>query len=156
ERLDFALGKMGEEDPTFRVHEDAETGQTIIRGMGELHLEIIVDRMRREYGVQASVGKPQVVFRETVLGEADGRAEFERMLKEQAIYGEGTVHVRPLPRGTGVEFKRTLPAEPMLPDVVVGAAMQGLRDAASSGADGFPLVDCEVTLLRVGIRDGAN
>jgi elongation factor G len=156
ERLDFALAKMQEEDPTFRVHEDVETGQTIIRGMGELHLEIIVDRMRREYGVQANVGKPQVVFRETVLGEADGKAEFERMLKEQAIYGEATVHVKSRPRGTGVDFKKTLPAEPMLPDIVVAAAMQGLRDAASSGADGFPLVDCEVTLLRVGIREGAN
>jgi elongation factor G len=156
ERLDFALAKMVEEDPTFRVHEDAETGQTIIRGMGELHLEIIVDRMRREYGVQANVGKPQVVFRETVSGEADGRAEFERMLKEQAIYGEATCHVKARPRGAGVEIRKVLPVEPLLPDVVVAAAMQGLRDAASSGASGFPLVDCEVTLLRIGIREGAN
>jgi elongation factor G len=156
ERLDFALAKMAEEDPTFRVHEDAETGQTIIRGMGELHLEIVVDRMRREYGVQASVGKPQVVYRETVRGEAEGASVFERELKEQAIYGEATCAVRSLPRGAGVELRRALPAEPLLPDAVIQAAMQGLRDAASSGADGFPLVDCEVTLTRVGIRDGAN
>ncbi|KAB2889340.1 MAG: elongation factor G, partial [Kofleriaceae bacterium] len=88
ERLDFALAKMADEDPTFRVKEDADTGQTIIWGMGELHLEVIVDRMRREYGVQASVGKPQVVYRETVLGEAEGHAVFEREMKEQKIFGE--------------------------------------------------------------------
>ncbi|MBA3454883.1 MAG: elongation factor G, partial [Deltaproteobacteria bacterium] len=74
ERLDFALAKMADEDPTFRFNEDADTGQTLIRGMGELHLEIIVDRMKREYGVQARAGKPQVVYRETVLSEADGSA----------------------------------------------------------------------------------
>ncbi len=78
ERLDFALGKMVEEDPTFRVKDDADTGQTIISGMGELHLEIIVDRMKREYGVQARAGKPQVVFRETVLADGEGHATFER------------------------------------------------------------------------------
>jgi len=156
ERLDFALAKMSDEDPTFRVREDHETGQTIIAGMGELHLEIIVDRMRREYGVQANVGKPQVVFRETVLGEAEGTAVFERELKEQAIYGESTCTVRSRPRGSGVDFKRALPAEPVLPDVIVAAAMQGLRDAASSGAQGFPLEDCEVTLTRIVIREGAN
>ena len=94
ERLDFALGKMAEEDPTFRVNEDPDTGQTLIRGMGELHLEIIVDRMKREYGVQARAGKPQVVYRETVLGEGEGHAVFERDLKEQAIYGEATCTVQ--------------------------------------------------------------
>jgi elongation factor G len=156
ERLDFALAKMTEEDPTFRVNDDPETGQTIIRGMGELHLEIVVDRMRREYGVQASVGKPQVVYRETVRGEADGHAVFERELKDQAIYGEASCTVRTRPRGAGIELHRALPPEPMLPDLIVSAAMQGLRDAASSGAQGFPLVDCEVTLTRVVIRDGAN
>jgi len=100
ERLDFALGKMGEEDPTFRTREDADTGQTLISGMGELHLEIIVDRMKREYGVQARAGKPQVVYRETVLSEGEGTAVFERDLKEQAIYGEATCKVRGRQRGT--------------------------------------------------------
>jgi elongation factor G len=156
ERLDFALAKMAEEDPTFRVREDAETGQTIISGMGELHLEIIVDRMRREYGVQANVGKPQVVYRETVSGEADGHAVFERELKEQAIYGEATVRVKSKPRGTGVDFKNLVRADALLPELVVNAAMQGLRDAASAGANGFPFDDCEVTLTRVAVREGAN
>jgi len=156
ERLDFALVKMGEEDPTFRVRDDAETGQTIISGMGELHLEIIVDRMRREYGVQATVGKPQVVFRETVLGEGLGEATFERELKEQAIYGEAACVVKTRPRGSGLEFDKRLPPDLLIPEVVINAAMQGLRDASSAGADGFPLEDCSVTLTRLAIREGAN
>jgi len=156
ERLDFALAKMVEEDPTFRVKEDPDTGQTIIWGMGELHLEIIVDRMRREYGVQAKAGKPQVVYRETVLGEGEGSAVFEREMKEQAIYGEATCRVKTRPRGAGMEFKKSLPGTPPLSDVVIAAAMSGLRDAASSGPDGYPLEDVEVTLVRVGIRDGAD
>jgi elongation factor G len=157
ERLDFALVKMGDEDPTFRVREDPETGQTLIWGMGELHLEIIVDRMRREYGVQAKVGKPQVVYRETVLGEGEGHAVFEREMKEQAIYGEATCRVRARARGSGMEFKRSLPSSPIpLPDLIVQSAMQGLRDAASSGPDGYPLEDVEVTLTQVAIREGAD
>ena len=156
ERLDFALAKMADEDPTFRVKEDVETGQTIIWGMGELHLEVIVDRMRREYGVAASVGKPQVVYRETVLGEAEGHATFEREMKEQKIFGEARCRVRSLPRGSGVKLAKTLAGGVILPDAVVEAAMQGLRDAASSGADGFPLEDVEATLLAVGIAEGAD
>ncbi|HEY0479714.1 MAG TPA: elongation factor G [Kofleriaceae bacterium] len=156
ERLDFALVKMTDEDPTFRVKEDPDTGQTLISGMGELHLEIIVDRMKREYGVAARAGKPQVVYRETVLGEGEGHAVFERDLKEQAIYGEATCKVRGRPRGSGMEFKRQLPAGSLLPDNIVQAAMQGLRDAASSGPDGYPLEDVEVTLLGLQLREGAN
>jgi elongation factor G len=156
ERLDFALGKMGEEDPTFRVKEDTDTGQTIISGMGELHLEIIVDRMKREYGVQARAGKPQVVYRETILGEGDGHAVFERELKEQGIYGEATCHVKSRPRGSGMEFKRKLPSSTILPDVIIAAAQQGLRDAASSGPDGYPLEDVEVTLTGITLREGTN
>ncbi len=157
EKLDFALNKMAEEDPTFRYHEDADTGQTLIRGMGELHLEIIVDRMKREYGVQARAGKPQVVYRETILGEGEGHAVFERDLKEQSIYGEATCIVRSRPRGSGMDFKRKLPASAaLLPEPIVAAAMQGLRDAASSGPDGYPLEDVEVTLTNIVLKEGAN
>jgi elongation factor G len=162
ERLDFALGKMVEEDPTFRTHEDPDTGQTLIRGMGELHLEIIVDRMKREYGVQARAGKPQVVYRETVLGEGEGTAVFERSGgegKTGEIYGEATCLVRSRARGAGMEFKKTLPMTmqvPPLNDVVINAAMQGLRDAASSGPDGYPLEDVEVTLTGLKLKEGAN
>jgi elongation factor G len=159
ERLEFALNKMSEEDPTFRFHEDKDTGQTLIRGMGELHLEIIVDRMKREYGVLARVGKPQVVYRETITGEADGHAVFERTAgatSDQLIYGEATCHVKARARGTGMEFKRALPPTSLIPPHIVDAAMQGLRDAASSGPDGYPLEDVEVTLKNVVLRDGAN
>jgi elongation factor G len=156
ERLDFALGKMVEEDPTFRVKEDTETGQTIISGMGELHLEIMVDRMKREYGVQARAGKPQVVYRETVLSSGEGQATFEREMKEQPIFGDATCIVRGRARGAGMEFKLGLPTSSMLPDNIVQAAMQGLRDAASSGPDGYPLEDVEVTLTRVALKDGYN
>ena len=156
ERLDFALGKMVEEDPTFRVKDDPETGQTIISGMGELHLEIIVDRMRREYGTAARAGKPQVVYRETILASGEGHAVFERDLKEQPIYGECTCVVRARARGTGMEFKCNIPAVPVFPDVIVAAAMQGLKDAASSGPDGYPLEDVEVTLTKIALKEGSN
>jgi elongation factor G len=112
--------------------------------------------MKREYGVQARAGKPQVVYRETVLGEGEGHAVFERDLKEQAIYGEATCKVRGRPRGSGMEFHKELPPTLLLPDVVVAAAMQGLRDAASSGPDGYPLEDVEVTLTSVKLKEGAN
>ncbi len=156
ERLDFALAKMADEDPTFRVKEDPDTGQTIIWGMGELHLEVIVDRMRREYGVAAGVGKPQVVYRETVLGEAEGHAVFERETEKQKIYGEARCRVRSLPRASGLKFGKQLGGSVLVSDVVVEAAMQGLRDAASSGADGFPLEDVDVTLTHVGTAEGAD
>ena len=139
---------------------DEETGQTLISGMGELHLEIIVDRMKKEYGVQARAGKPQVVYRETVLGEAEGHAVFERSIgtsgKEQEIYGDASCHVRGRARASGMEFKNALPAGSLLPEHIVQAAMQGLRDAASSGPDGYPLEDVEVTLTKVTLKDGAN
>jgi elongation factor G len=125
--------------------------------MGELHLEITVDRMKREYGVAARAGKPQVVYRETILGSGEGHAVFERDLKEQQIYGEATAKVSPRARGTGMDFKKALPASTiLLPDVVTAAAMQGLRDAASSGPDGYPLEDVEVTLVGLVLREGAN
>ena len=102
EKLDFALGKMVEEDPTFRVREDEETGQTLISGMGELHLDVIVDRLRREYGVEATVGKPQVVYRETIAAEAEAAATFERELKEaDAVRGGRAAACGPRERGSG-------------------------------------------------------
>jgi elongation factor G len=160
ERLDFALTKMVEEDPTFRVREDTDTGQTIISGMGELHLEVIVDRMKREYGAQARAGKPQVVYRETVLADGDGHAVFERAMgtsgSEKAIYGEARCRVHGRPRGSGMKFDRALPAMPPFPDAIVQAAMQGLKDAASSGPDGYPLEDVEVSLTGLVLHDGAN
>jgi elongation factor G len=155
ERLDFSLGKMVEEDPTFRVREDAETGQTIISGMGELHLEIIVDRLEREYRVKPRVGKPQVVYRETITTSAQASARFERALKDEAIFGEASCRVAPLPRGAGTRIQRELPPESLLPPALVDSAMRGLEDAAQAGPDGYPLQDVEVILTALSFRDDA-
>ena len=157
ERLDFSLAKMVEEDPTFRVREDPDTGQTVISGMGELHLEIIVDRLEREYRVKPRVGKPQVVYRETVTSAAQASSRFERSLKDEAIFGEATCRVAPLPRGSGTKLLREVPAELLITaPAVVAAAMQGLSDAAKAGPDGYPLEDVEVALGQVGFREGAD
>jgi elongation factor G len=156
ERLDFSLGKMVEEDPTFRVREDADTGQTIISGMGELHLEIIVDRLSREYKVVPRVGKPQVVYRETISGTAQATARFERSLKDEAIFGEASCRVAPLPRGAGMKVTAKIPPDALLPGPVLEAAMQGLRDAAQSGPDGYPMQDVEVTLTGAAFREDAD
>jgi elongation factor G len=149
ERLDFSLGKMVEEDPTFRVREDEETGQTIVSGMGELHLDIIVDRLTREYGVKAHVGKPQVVYRETIRAEAESAAIFERQLKEENLRGEAACRIAPLSRGAGISIRSEVTAEPPIPELIHDAAMQGLRDAAQAGPDGYPLQDLEVVLTKL-------
>ncbi|HKQ62489.1 MAG TPA: elongation factor G [Candidatus Polarisedimenticolaceae bacterium] len=156
ERLDFALGKIVEEDPTFRVRQDAETGQTLISGMGELHLEIVVDRLRREYAVEAAVGRPQVVYRETVQTTGEGSATFERKLKDAELYGAASCSVRPLERGAGVRSTSALAAEPPVPAAIVASALAGLTEAAASGPDGYPMTDLEATLHTLGFRDGAQ
>jgi elongation factor G len=156
DKLDFAIGKLVEEDPTFRVREDEETGQTIISGMGELHLEIMVERLRREYKVNPRVGRPQVVFREAITTKAEGLAEFERELKEDAIYGKVSCSIVPLERGTGSTFLSAISAEPPIPEAYIEAALQGLRDAAQSGPSGYPLEDVGVTLTSVEYREEAQ
>ncbi|MBT8495614.1 MAG: elongation factor G, partial [Deltaproteobacteria bacterium] len=156
EKLEFSLGKLVEEDPTFRVREDQETGQTIISGMGELHLEIIVDRLLREYKVNARVGKPQVVYREAVTTGAEASSTFERQLKEEALFGKATVKVEPRGRGEGSHFESVLPVAPPIPEGVVAAAMQGLRDASYAGPDGYPLEDISAKLVALEYRDDAQ
>jgi len=155
EKLDLALGKMVEEDPTFRVREEPETGQTLISGMGELHLQVVVERLRREYGVQAAVGRPQVVFRESIGSVAEAAATFERELKEATLYGEVRCRVAPRDRGAGSRFESTVP-EGTAPPAIVGAALGGLEEAMETGPDGFPMEDVEATLLSVGYRDDAQ
>ncbi len=157
EKLDFGLSKMAEEDPTFRVHDDAETGQTIIRGMGELHLDIIVDRLVREYGVKARVGKPQVVFRETLGKTAEADAKFERKLEDNAIFGHVRLRVAPRPRRSGSTFSVKLPEFPPIPPMIVQAALTGAREASTTGqAGGYPLEDIAVLILGIEIREGES
>jgi len=156
QKLDTSLEKMVEEDPTFRVRLDEDTGQTLISGMGELHLEIIVDRLRREYGAEASVGKPQVVYRETILSVAQAEAVFERELKEAELYGKVACKVTPLQRGKGVRVEAAQAGLDQLPPAVLDAALAGLREGAESGPDGFPLVDLQATLLLAEYREDAQ
>ncbi|HJZ84720.1 MAG TPA: elongation factor G [Polyangia bacterium] len=158
-KLDLALAKMADEDPTFRVREDPETGQTIISGMGELHLEIVTDRLRSEYGVAATVGKPQVVYRETLTKSAEAEARFERKLEDEQLYGHARVRVGPRPRGAGNLVRAELlpPPAPQPPPAFVEAALMGLREGTSSGpAGGYPLEDIEVVLTGLEVRPDAS
>jgi elongation factor G len=165
EKLDFGLGKLADEDPTFRFHEDAETGQTIIRGMGELHLDIIVDRLRLEYGVEANVGRPQVVYRETLAKPADGEARFERTVEEETLFGHARVHVEPRARHAGNTLTLNAPRPvqtpgapkiPETPQVIVDAAMEGAREAMRSGPQGYPIEDIAVAITAIEYRPDAS
>ncbi len=156
DKLDFAIGKLVEEDPTFVVRDDEETGQTIISGMGELHLEIMVERLRREYKVNPRVGKPQVVYREAVTTSASGEAVFERELKDAALYGKVSCKVTPRERGAGSTFEMAVAGAEEIPEIFLEAAMQGLRDAAQSGPSGYPLEDVGVVLTKVAYREEAQ
>ncbi len=134
EKLAFALGKLAEEDPTFRVKEDPETGQTIISGMGELHLEVLVERMREEYNVEANVGKPQVVYRETVQGRGIGEGRFEREIQSTLHKACVTIKVEPLARGEGNRISWEVPPE-QLPETFRQAVEQGIREALEGGGE---------------------
>jgi elongation factor G len=171
EKLDFGLAKMADEDPTFRCNEDPETGQTIIRGMGELHLDIIVDRLRREYGVEANVGRPQVVYRETLAKPAGGEARFERVVEDETLFGHAKVQVAPRPRRSGntlrMQLERSAPppvAPPAkgapkvveTPQAILDAAMEGAREAMRSGPQGYPIEDIEVVITAIEYRSDAS
>jgi elongation factor G len=161
ERLDFGLTKLADEDPTFRFGEDPETGQTIIRGMGELHLDIMVDRLRREYGVDATVGRPQVVYRETLAGAAEAEARFERQIDDDLLFGQARVRVAARPRGSGNVVKLALvPPEqvagaakiPETPRAILDAALEGATEAMRSGPEGYPFEDIEVVVTSIEYR----
>jgi elongation factor G len=165
EKLDFGLSKLADEDPTFLWNEDAETGQTIIRGMGELHLDIMVDRLRREFGVEANVGRPQVVYRETLAKPADGEARFERVVENEALFGHARVHVAPRPRRAGNELRMQIPKPaqaagapriPETPQAILDAAMEGAREAMRSGPQGYPIEDIAVTITGIEYRPDAS
>jgi elongation factor G len=164
EKLDFGLNKLADEDPTFLFGEDAETGQMIIRGMGELHLDIMVDRLKREYGVEANVGRPQVVHRETLAKPAEAEARFERVVEDEALFGHARVRVAPRPRKSGNVLKMEIPRPAPTPGVklvetppaILDAAMDGAREAMRSGPQGYPIEDIEVTIIGVEYRPDAS
>ncbi|MCJ7558556.1 MAG: elongation factor G [Gammaproteobacteria bacterium] len=153
EKLELSLSKLADEDPTVQVRVDEETGQTLISGMGELHLEVLVERLRREFGLQVTVGRPQVVFRETVSHTVEEKALVDRKLKDAELYGEVSCRVAPRQRGAGTEFLCEVEAQAGTPNGLIEAAMAGLQGGAGSGPDGHPLADITVTLLAVGYKD---
>ncbi len=146
EKLGVAIGKLTNEDPTLRVNTDSETGQTILAGMGELHLEIIVDRLRREFNVEANVGKPQVAYRETIRNEADGEGRFVRQSGGRGQYGHVKIRVEPLPRGSGFEFVNGIVGG-SVPKEYIGPAQAGMKEALEGGIlAGYPMSDLKVTV----------
>ncbi|MGD8398187.1 MAG: elongation factor G, partial [Anaerolineae bacterium] len=147
EKLNDALQRLAEEDPTFQVRTDEQTGQLLIRGMGELHLEVLVDRMLREFRVMANVGKPQVAYRETITKEVRSEAEFERPMGGHNVYGRAVLVLEPLPPGTGFEFVNELD-EREVPKHLTAAAEQGVRESLDSGPlAGYTLVDLRARLV---------
>ena len=146
DKMGIALQKLAEEDPTFRVRTDEETGQTVISGMGELHLEIIVDRMLREFKVDANVGKPQVSYRETITARAHGTGRFVRQSGGRGQYGHVELEIEPN-SGKGYEFVNKIVGG-AIPKEYIGPVGRGIQDSLSNGVlAGYPVVDVKVTLV---------
>ncbi len=147
EKMSMALGRLAEEDQTFRLRTDIETGQTIISGMGELHLDIIVDRMKREFNVQANVGNPQVAYKETVRKKIVEEGKFIRQSGGRGQYGHCVIQIEPQPMGQGFEFVNEI-KQGRIPREFIPAVEKGVREALDGGAlAGYPIVDIKVTLM---------
>jgi elongation factor G len=147
EKLGIALSKLTKEDPSFRVHTDQESGETIISGMGELHLEIIIDRMRREFAVEANVGKPQVAYRETIRRAVEQEGKFVRQTGGRGQYGHVFLRIEPLAPGLGYEFVNGIVGG-VVPKEYVPAVDKGVREQMMNGVvAGYPVVDCRVTIF---------
>ena len=147
EKLANALSRLAEEDPTFTVRSDEETNQTIISGMGELHLDVLVDRMRREFNVQANVGKPQVAYRETVRKTSEAESKYIRQTGGRGQYGHVIITLEPLPPAKGFEFVNKIVGG-VIPREYIPAVEKGIREALTSGVlAGYPVVDVRVTLI---------
>ena len=146
EKMGIALKSLGEEDPTFIISGDSETGETIISGMGELHLEIIVDRMKREFAVEANVGRPQVAYRETIKGSAEAEGKYIRQSGGRGQYGHVRIKVEPLDQGKGFEFVDAIKGG-AIPREFIAPIEKGIREALDRGVlAGFQVVDVKVTL----------
>jgi elongation factor G len=147
DKLGIALQRLSEEDPTFRVHTDEETGQNIIAGMGELHLEIIVDRLTREFKVDANVGKPQVAYREAIRRPAHGTGRFIRQTGGKGQFGHVEIDVKPGERGTGFVWHDRI-SQGRIPREYIPAAEKGIREALATGVvAGYPVLDIDVSLV---------
>ncbi|ACM21999.1 translation elongation factor G [Geotalea daltonii FRC-32] len=157
ERLPGALEKLQWEDPTFRVHEDGETGQTILTGMGELHLEIITDRLNREYGITVKTGPPRVMYRETIRQPVTWRETFSQEINGRLQKGEVLLSLRPLPRGEGLRIIISPPEGLPLPPEMCVALEESLRHVCASGVrTGYPFADLEVQVMEVPFEPGVT
>jgi len=147
EKMGIALSKLAQEDPSFRVHTDEESGQTIISGMGELHLDIIVDRMKREFKVEANVGRPQVAYRETIRNTVEAEGKFVRQSGGRGQYGHVHIRLEPLPSGEGYAFENAIVGG-VVPREYIGAVDKGIQEAVGNGViAGYPMVDVKATLF---------
>lgn len=147
EKMGIALSKLAQEDPSFRVHTDEESGQTIIEGMGELHLEIIVDRMRREFNVEANVGKPRVAYRETIRKSVEQEGKYVRQTGGRGQYGHVWIRLEPKEAGTGFEFENAIVGG-VIPREFIPAVEKGIKEQLQSGVlAGYPVVDVKATLF---------
>ena len=146
--MGLALQRLAKEDPSFRMNTDPESGQTIISGMGELHLEIIVDRMKREFNVEANVGKPQVAYRETIRGTIESEGKFVRQSGGRGQYGHVWLKLEPNGLGKGYEFVNGIVGG-TVPREFIPAVDKGIKEAVETGViAGYPVVDVKVTLIR--------
>lgn len=147
EKLDLALARLAEEDPTFKIKTNHETGQTVIAGMGELHLEILVDRLRREFKVEATTGAPQVAYRETITKPSRGEGKYIRQSGGRGQYGHAIIELAPKARGEGFSFVNKIVGG-TIPREFIGPIEKGIREALDNGTlAGFPMVDFEVSLV---------
>jgi elongation factor G len=145
-KLGESLAKLAKEDPSFRVHTDDETGQTIIAGQGELHLEIIVDRLLREFKVEANVGKPQVAYREAITQMIQHKERLKKQTGGKGMFAEVSLQVEPGEQGSGIQFEQTIKGG-VVPREFFNAVEKGVREAAEAGVmAGFPVIDCKATL----------
>ncbi|KKU51692.1 MAG: translation elongation factor G [Candidatus Sungbacteria bacterium RIFCSPLOWO2_02_FULL_47_9] len=150
EKMGMAMKRLSDEDPTFRIKGDTETGETIISGMGELHLEIIVDRMKREFSVEANVGRPQVAYKETIKKTAEAEGKYIRQSGGRGQYGHVWLRIEPLERGKGFEFENEIKGG-IVPQEYIPAVEKGVKEAMDRGVlAGYPLVD-----VRVAVYDGS-
>jgi elongation factor G len=157
EKLAVALNKLTEEDPTLRVKYDDETAQTVISGMGELHLEIIADRLLREFNARVNVGKPRVVHRETIQKRVESEGLFERELGEKKHFGRVKLLLEPKGRGGGIEIIRQLEEGAAIPEEFLAASEDGIREALlSGGLAGYPVIDIRIVILGAELREGES
>jgi elongation factor G len=153
EKMGVALGRLAQEDPSFRVRTDEESGQTIIAGMGELHLEILVDRMKREFNVEANVGKPQVAYRETIRKAVKQEGKFVRQSGGRGQYGHIVIEMEPVERGVGFSFENAIVGG-VVPKEYVTAAGKGIEEAMKNGVlAGFPVVDIKIRAVDGSFHD---